>query len=312
NLQSGNVVRYFGEPDLHHYTDPNAKFGKSGKELWVRRETPGINVRNASDAVRYSGNAASVTNAYTSDPPGRIFGYRTPANGLTLRVPTLADSGGYPHFLEVGETAVRTSTGSEGGYLRNRGATEFLVRGGEPVMRPGSTLFELVDGREVPIMQSPHNRWSNLTPRQARVLTGIRWGGRGLGVVGTVYGVYQDGSSIYSKYQADSLTGDYTDTKWEVARAGAGWAGAAAGGWGGAKVGAGIGFLIGGPIGAGIGGVVGGIVGGGLGYWYGSSTVENLRAAPVYIGPSRAPQMPTVSCTAGNQPTLPPGQRYFR
>lgn len=60
---------------------------------------------------------------------------------MSVSQPTAADAGGWPHFLEGGNTAVKTGDGPTAGYLVNP-TREFVMPGGDPVP-PGSVLFKL-------------------------------------------------------------------------------------------------------------------------------------------------------------------------
>ena len=82
--------------------------------------------------------APSVVRAYVNGKP--VYGVAFPTEGLDIRLPTAADAGGWPHFLEGGRTAVRTAE-PNGGYLLNT-TREFVVPGGSP-MPTGSVLFRL-------------------------------------------------------------------------------------------------------------------------------------------------------------------------
>lgn len=95
-------------------------------------------VRNAHDAARYTGMAPSAQKAYMTG--GDIYGISFPTKGLGARLPSAADAGGWPHFLEGGNTAVRLP-GQNGGYLLNP-TREFVIPGGQQVPQ-GSVLFKL-------------------------------------------------------------------------------------------------------------------------------------------------------------------------
>ena len=63
-----------------------------------------------------------------------------PTEGLSVRVPTVADANGWAHYLEGGKTAVAIE-GSSGGYLLNS-TRELVVPGGSAIPK-GSVLFKL-------------------------------------------------------------------------------------------------------------------------------------------------------------------------
>ncbi len=94
-------------------------------------------VTSSSNAARYTGMAPSVQRAYVNGEP--IYGINFPTAGLEGRAPTAADAGGFEHFLEGGQTAVRLA--NDGGYLINP-VREFVTPGGLPVPG-GSFLFQL-------------------------------------------------------------------------------------------------------------------------------------------------------------------------
>jgi hypothetical protein len=96
-------------------------------------------VKDASDAALYTGRAPSAESAYLNG--GDIYGLSFPTEGLTVTQPTAADAGGWPHFLEGGNTAVRLGDGPNAGYLVNP-TREFVIPGGNQVPG-GSVLFQL-------------------------------------------------------------------------------------------------------------------------------------------------------------------------
>ena len=59
---------------------------------------------------------------------------------MKTKVPSAADAGGWPHYLEGGHTAVKLE-GPNAGYLVNK-TREFVTPGGNP-MPKGSVLFKL-------------------------------------------------------------------------------------------------------------------------------------------------------------------------
>jgi hypothetical protein len=107
-------------------------------------EDSGI-VRNASDAARYTGRAPSAEAAYLQG--GDIYGLSFPTDGMKISLPTAADAGGWPHFLEGGHTAVKFGESPTAGYLVNP-TREFVIPGGNAVPN-GSVLFKL----------GPHGEW---------------------------------------------------------------------------------------------------------------------------------------------------------
>jgi hypothetical protein len=74
-------------------------------------------VKDAADAALYTGRAPSAESAYLNG--GDIYGLSFPTDGMAITRPTAADAGGWPHFLEGGNTAVRLGDGPNAGYLVN-------------------------------------------------------------------------------------------------------------------------------------------------------------------------------------------------
>lgn len=139
-------VAFFGTNNLKYYTGGTATLGRDGGSFFFMPIQDSGAVTNASTAMRYTGSAPSATSAYvdlaTGAPgDGIIYGISFPLEGKSVRVPTAADAGGWPHFLEGGHTAVKTGDGPLSGYLVNP-THEFVLPGGDPVPR-GSMLFQL-------------------------------------------------------------------------------------------------------------------------------------------------------------------------
>jgi hypothetical protein len=131
-------VRFFGEEQLAYNMGQNATLGQPGKPVFMMPEADATVVRDGLDAAIHTGMAPSTLRAFQE---GRaIYGLAVPLEGMTPRIPTVADAGGWPHFLEGGHTAVRV--GDE--WIVNK-TREFVVPGGSP-MPPGTIVFELVDG----------------------------------------------------------------------------------------------------------------------------------------------------------------------
>lgn len=145
NEQMG--VYFFGERGLPYLDRTEATLGRAGEVHFFMPLQDARIIRNASDAARHTGNAPSVLEAYVN---GRsVYGIAFPTRGLNVRIPTTADSGGYPHFLEGGRTAVRTAD-PNGGYLINR--TRELVTPGGQQMPNGSNMFRVnPDGSWTPV-----------------------------------------------------------------------------------------------------------------------------------------------------------------
>ncbi|WP_425618761.1 RHS repeat-associated core domain-containing protein [Anatilimnocola sp. NA78] len=138
-------VRFFGEEQVKYYSGNDARLGKEGQQIFFSPVEDMGSVRNAADAAQQSGYAPSVTNAYLKDRD--VYGISFPTNDLKVRQPTAADAGGWPHFLEGGNTAVRLP-GENGGYMLNS-TKEFVTPAG-PVPS-GSVLFKLgANGEWIP------------------------------------------------------------------------------------------------------------------------------------------------------------------
>ena len=95
-------------------------------------------IKNTSDALRFTGNSPSISKAQKAG--SEIYGISFPTKGLEIRQPTSADAGGWPHFLEGGNTAVRLPE-PNGGYLVN--PTKEFVTPGSNVIPEGATIFKL-------------------------------------------------------------------------------------------------------------------------------------------------------------------------
>jgi hypothetical protein len=138
-------VAFFGNSNLNYYTGSTATLGRGGSSFFFMPiEDSGV-IANAADASRFTGRAPSADLAYVdvankTAGDGVIYGISFPLEGKTTHVPTAADAGGWPHFLEGGHTAVRIE-GDKGGFLVNP-TREFVLPGGDPVPR-GSMLFQL-------------------------------------------------------------------------------------------------------------------------------------------------------------------------
>jgi hypothetical protein len=141
-------VSFFGDSNLGYYTRDAATIGREGKPFFFMPLEDSAVVKNAADAARYTGRAPSAEAAYLNG--GDIYGVSFPTNGMKVSVPTAADAGGWPHFLEGGNTAVRLGDGPGAGYLVNP-TREFVVPGGSSVPS-GSVLFKVgPNGEWIPV-----------------------------------------------------------------------------------------------------------------------------------------------------------------
>jgi hypothetical protein len=140
-------VAFFGESNVGFYTAENATLGAKGKSFFMMPLEDSAVVTNAGSAARYTGMSPSTLKAYKEG--GDIFGISFPTKGMQVRVPTAADAGGWPHFLEGGHTAVRLE-GPNAGYLVNP-TREFVVPGGNAVPS-GSVMFKVgPNGEWIPV-----------------------------------------------------------------------------------------------------------------------------------------------------------------
>ena len=162
NAAQNAGVAFFGPSNLKYYLRADPTLGTASSPFFHMPLQDGLIVRNADDALRYTGNAPSVLDEVVragkdgTDP--EIFGLAFPTDGLSSRVPTPADAGGWPHYLEGGHTAVRIDDApgmpGTGGYLVNP-TRERVVPGGPPVP-DGSVLFTIApDGSWVPLKVFP-------------------------------------------------------------------------------------------------------------------------------------------------------------
>lgn len=133
----GTGVAFFGKDNLPYYTGDETTLGREGSAYFFMPHADGLSVKNASDAARLTGMAPSAQRAYIEG--GDIYGITFPTKGMSPKLPTSADAGGWPHFLEGGHTAVALP--ENGGYLVNA-TREFVIPGGQPAP-PGSILFKL-------------------------------------------------------------------------------------------------------------------------------------------------------------------------
>jgi hypothetical protein len=134
-------VFFFGDDVLPYVDRTDATLGRTGRQHFFMPLEDASGITDAATAARQSGHAPSILNAYTSGTPA--YGVSFPTGGLTVRVPTAQDAGGWAHFLEGGRTAVRTSD-PNGGFLLNS-TREFVTPGGN-TMPPGSVLFRIDEG----------------------------------------------------------------------------------------------------------------------------------------------------------------------
>lgn len=132
-------VRFFGEEQLPFYTADNATLGPpNGAPQFLMPLEDAGNVHDAMSAAIETGMAPSVTNAWRNGE--RIYGAMIPIDHLPQRLPTAADAGGFEHFYPNGRTAIMV-----GGEHFGNTTREIVVPSGSS-LRPGTTVFELLDG----------------------------------------------------------------------------------------------------------------------------------------------------------------------
>ena len=93
---------------------------------------------STADAARLSGQAPSITRAYSSGGAG--YGVVFPTQGLSMRLPTAVDAMGNVNFLAGGRTAVGVGE-TPNAFLMNS-TREFVTPGGA-AMPQGSVLFQI-------------------------------------------------------------------------------------------------------------------------------------------------------------------------
>lgn len=141
-------VTFFGDDILPFYGASKATVGNpNGTASFFMPLEDASLVRDAHDAAVFTGMAPSAQKAYLSG--GEVYGFSFPTNGLKITKPTAIDAGGWPHYLEGGNTAVKLER-ANAGYMVTP-VREFVTSGSSPVP-PGSTLFKIGhDGEWIPI-----------------------------------------------------------------------------------------------------------------------------------------------------------------
>jgi hypothetical protein len=141
-------VYFFGDDVLPYIDRPDATLGRSGQATFFSPLDDVSSVSSTSDAARLSGQAPSITRAYTTG--GNGYGIVFPTEGLNVSLPTSADAMGNANFLNGGHTAVGLGADGPNGFLLNS-TREFVTPGGGP-MPPGSVLFQIgPNGSWIPI-----------------------------------------------------------------------------------------------------------------------------------------------------------------
>lgn len=115
-----------------------ANLGRPGDLGWVMPATDAASVRTPADAARYTGMAPMAQRAQANGQP--IFEVNFPLDSVSVRAPTAADAGGFPHWMPGGHTAVALEGG--GGMLMNP-TREAVFNGG--VAPPAGTQITRID-----------------------------------------------------------------------------------------------------------------------------------------------------------------------
>ncbi|MFE1646785.1 hypothetical protein ACFM35_14485 [Microbacterium sp. P01] len=146
-IDNGYHSSVFGDQIAPLYDRSGATLGGPNSDVWAMPTEDAAQIGSVAQAARETGMAPTVQNAHLNG--GDVYAVHFPVDPAVLRRPTLADSGGWPHFYEdptnlgstYGHTAVNTGNGS---YLLNQ-TRETLVPGGNAVPG-GAVLTHLEDG----------------------------------------------------------------------------------------------------------------------------------------------------------------------
>lgn len=130
-------VRFFGEQDVEFFTTANPLLGPPKGAFFMPLDDASL-MRNGADVLRGTGHSPSILEAYVIDRD--IYGLSFKTEGLPVRAPTAEDAGGYLHYLQGGQTAIRLPE-PNGGYLLNE-TRELFVPGTQPIPQ-GSVLFRI-------------------------------------------------------------------------------------------------------------------------------------------------------------------------
>jgi len=145
----------FGPEVADFYLAPNPHLGRQGGLVWAMPIEDAAKIHTLDDAARETGRAPMAAAAARDGTD--LYALHFPVDPAELRRPTVADSGGHPHFYEdplnpdptYGHTAVR-----EGGVVRVNETRETILDGGKPV-RPGAVLTQLLGGDWVVVKRIP-------------------------------------------------------------------------------------------------------------------------------------------------------------
>lgn len=138
---------FFGEDLVNELNRDDATLGKPNFPHFFMPLEDALDVASVGEAAKVSGNAPSITRSYIKRSRGFVVTF--PTDRLNVRRPTEEDSGGWPHYLPGGNTAIRT-VDPNGGYMINK-TREYAIDGGLQ-MPSGSTMFQIGDdGNWVPV-----------------------------------------------------------------------------------------------------------------------------------------------------------------
>lgn len=139
-------VAFFGR-ELYdqYYSGPKVLIGApDGRPVFFMPLEDASYIKSPRDAARHTGMSPSTEQAYRNETDvlgeTEIFGIIFPTEGMSVSEPSHVDANQWPHYVEGGNTAVRTE-GPNGGYLVNS-VREFIVPSGKPAPS-GSKLFKL-------------------------------------------------------------------------------------------------------------------------------------------------------------------------
>jgi hypothetical protein len=139
-------VAFFGKDNYeNYYSGSDVLVGApGGRPFFFMPLEDAQHIKNPHDAARYSGMAPSAERSYRSLDDamgdGEVYGIIFPTAGMDITLPSSVDAASWPHYLEGGNTAVRTH-GENGGYLVNS-VREFVVPGGRRAPA-GTKLFKM-------------------------------------------------------------------------------------------------------------------------------------------------------------------------
>ena len=152
----GYLMVWFDDVSKARYYDTvNPTLGAPDKPFFVIPAEDGSIIVTPYDAARYTGMSPATHRAAYETPlltghAGDVYSIVFPGGGIPLRLPTVADAGGWEHFLPGGHTAVRLADG--GGYLVNP-TREFVIPGGTPIP-DGSLLLRLGEEGQLIVVRS--------------------------------------------------------------------------------------------------------------------------------------------------------------